>query len=474
MKGEITIFFLLIYLCFCNVVQGQKVQYSRQTIKNPYAASMQLVGNIGGYHHLLFFNENKSPVIQVFDSRLQLYSKKEIDFKIRSNSDIRVIRFKEYYYLYVHVLKSADHDLFKIDGQGNIHALSKELRLVISRDLNQTQSTIQLINHKEQLHIIAHTYFDDIRRIGSSMIELNSELNVVNKRKALYSFNYREDRLQQFLFTDDFLLVLKKSRNAQTGNSLDLIKVDLQSGKSFINSFNSASHLYTDPAFSFNKKDSTILVYSMLREPLNSSVMQRSIVFIKLDDSLKEVTPVKLLQDQFKNNTTINFLLLGGASSFWINMSNNLRYQGNSNTTSLSDFDINDPANADLAMPPVYFSGYDQPKAVRFTVLDEAFKIVNDSLIANKKIYNVQPRPFAQFTLHQKPSLLLVQNLTSRQKTLLLVNTDVNGRVNSTDIRVVNKYDCLLPQLQVIDETSVIFPYLYKNEIGLIKLTVDK
>ena len=155
-------------------------------------------------------------------------------------------------------------------------------------------------------------------------------------------------------------------------------------------------------------------------------------------------------------------------------MSNNLRYQGNSNTTSLSDFDINDPANADLAMPPVYFSGYDQPKAVRFTVLDEAFKIANDSLIANKKIYNVQPRPFAQFTLHQKPSLLLVQNLTSRQKTLLLVNTDVNGRVNSTDIRVVNKYDCLLPQLQVIDETSVIFPYLYKNEIGLIKLTVDK
>src|SRR5688572_23776015 len=175
MKGEITVIFLFIYLCFCNVVQGQKVQYSRQTIKNPYAASMQLVGNIGGYHHFLFFNENKSPVIQVFDSRLQLYSKKEIDFKIRSNSDIRVIRFKEHYYLYVHVLKSADHDLFKIDGQGNVHALSKELQSVISKDLNQTQSTIQLINHKEQLNIIAHNYFYYIRRIGRIMILLNTE-----------------------------------------------------------------------------------------------------------------------------------------------------------------------------------------------------------------------------------------------------------------------------------------------------------
>ena len=57
MKRKIIVFFLFISLYFCNGVDGQKVQYSRQTIKNPYAASMQLVGNVGGYHHFLFFDE---------------------------------------------------------------------------------------------------------------------------------------------------------------------------------------------------------------------------------------------------------------------------------------------------------------------------------------------------------------------------------------------------------------------------------
>ncbi|MGZ8537806.1 MAG: hypothetical protein ACXWV9_06045, partial [Flavisolibacter sp.] len=95
-------------------------------------------------------------------------------------------------------------------------------------------------------------------------------------------------------------------------------------------------------------------------------------------------------------------------------------------------------------------------------------------LVANKKIYNVQPRPFARFILNHSAYLLLVQNLTSRQKALLLVNSDAKGAVYSTDVRIINKYDCLLPQLQVVDDESVIFPYLHKNEIGLIKVTIDK
>ena len=181
-------------------------------MQNPYAASMQLVGNVGGFHHLLFFNENKSPAIYVFDSRLQLQYKKEIDFKIRGNTDVRVIRFAGYYYLYVHMLKSSIHDLFKIDGKGNVHSLTKAFQMIVDRDLNQTRSTLQLINQNEQLHIVAHTYFDEIKKIGSNVIQLNVDFNTVNKRKVLYNFNYEEERLQQFLLTDDHLLVLKISR----------------------------------------------------------------------------------------------------------------------------------------------------------------------------------------------------------------------------------------------------------------------
>src|SRR5690349_16583669 len=134
MIRKISGLFFIIYFCFSYCVQGQKVQYSRQTIQNPNANSMHLVGNIRGFHHLLFFTANKHPVVYIFDSKLQLYSKKEIDIKINGNSDIRLVRFQDYYYLYVHVVNSNAHDMFKIDGEGKVTSISKNLQVLVDSE----------------------------------------------------------------------------------------------------------------------------------------------------------------------------------------------------------------------------------------------------------------------------------------------------------------------------------------------------
>ena len=100
----------------------------------PYADAMQLVANIEGHHHMVCFNANKAPVISIFDSQLQLLEQKEIDLKLKENSDLRLLPFKDFYFLYAHTLGTTKHELFKIDGKGEVTSLSKAFQQLLKRN----------------------------------------------------------------------------------------------------------------------------------------------------------------------------------------------------------------------------------------------------------------------------------------------------------------------------------------------------
>ncbi|RYZ30863.1 MAG: hypothetical protein EOO10_01300, partial [Chitinophagaceae bacterium] len=63
------------------VLHGQKIQYSRQTIEYPMADAAQLVADVAGNHHLLYFTAGKKPKLFIFNKQLQLVDEKELEQK---------------------------------------------------------------------------------------------------------------------------------------------------------------------------------------------------------------------------------------------------------------------------------------------------------------------------------------------------------------------------------------------------------
>jgi hypothetical protein len=314
--------------------------------------------------------------------------------------------------------------------------------------------------------------------MGSTVVALDKEFNSLSKQKVFYSFDKDNETLQQSLLTGNNLLLLKTSRNEEKGNSLDVVKVDLTIGQSISNSFNSGLHLYVNPSISYSPKDSSILVHAVVREPAGSGRAQRNVFINRLNFSLQEQAPLTLLKSQFRNNPAATYLLVEGASPCWLNVTGNIRVPGRTSTASLAQSFITDDAGvvrlSRTSLPSFTTPEYNQPTAIRFTVLNENLKPVRDTLIPNSKtIFDVQPRPYAQFAMNNKSYLILIQNFSSKRRGLLMVNTVAGGGLTTSDIRVFDRYDYQLPQLQAVGNSYFIMPYTHRNEIGLVKIKME-
>jgi hypothetical protein len=472
MKKILLLYFVLI--SFFPQSYAQKIQYSRQTIASPFADVMQLVADVGGYHHLVCFTANKPTRVYIFDAQLQLKEQKQVDLRASENCDIRLIAFKNFYLLYIHTMGSERHELYKISGDGKLTPLSQSFQNLLTKEIGKVTSTVQIVNKNEEIFLLTHTFYDEIQKMGSSVIELDQELNPVMIRKVLYAFS-NDETLQQAMLEGNDLLVLKTLKNNETGNSLDMVKVDLLTGHSIMYSYNSGAHMYFNPAFRYNNKDSTILVYSIIREPAISGG-QRTVFLSLLNDSLQQIQPLKLLKGQFKNNITENFLLLNGPSSCWINLSNRLRIvrvrssnAGSFNMDEIPGLGIGRLNNMEMQTR----SDYTQPTGVRFTILDENFKMVRDSTVPNsRKVSDLEPRPFSQFTMNNKAYLLMIQNFTSSRRGLLLVSRNENNQLATEDIPVFDRFEYLLSLFRTVNNRYVILPYTHKNDIGLVKIKI--
>ena len=73
--------------------------------------------------------------------------------------------------------------------------------------------------------------------MGSSVAQLDGELNLILFRKVLYDFNGDVDVLRQADLSGNFLLILKTSKAGEQGNALDLVKIDLSDGQLLSHSF---------------------------------------------------------------------------------------------------------------------------------------------------------------------------------------------------------------------------------------------
>ena len=455
-----------------------QIQYTRQTIQAPLAGIMQLVANVGGAHHLLYFHSNRNPVIYVYNSLLQSYTKKEIDVKPRGSNDINILQFKDHYLLYFHSPGSGRHQLIIVKPDGSSKNISSCLNRTSDSSWNRSKATFQLFNQNEQLVLLSHTYYDVIKKIGSTRVKMNREMVPVSISKVLFDFDRSTEILGQVVLSDYDLLVMKTGRNMNSGNEIGISRINFATGHAVIKTFDAGPHLYVNPSFRFNA-DSSLLVSSLLKEFTGTSSGVKTVFVCNLGDSLQELAPVTLLKNQFRKNAADNFLLLGEDHQSWLHMGGYVNRTATRNRIDMRDYgnytESNFNLQTDVYRPSDYYSGSGAPTAIRFSFLNNQLKTIGDTVVANSgNTFDVLPRPFGRFVMNNKAYLVLVQNFTPKRRGLLLVSAGKDGKFQTEDISVYDRYEYQLSQLKAVGNEYFIVPYTYKNETGLVKVRIKE
>ncbi|HEY6956335.1 MAG TPA: hypothetical protein VI385_13890 [Flavisolibacter sp.] len=469
MKRSVIIFVLLFFL-FSNCY-SQSIQYSKGNIKVDDPAQAQLVSNLQGYNHLITFSYNKKPIIHIFDDHLRLLEQRQLDFLIRKDCDVKIVSFAGYYYLTIHIFQPSFYEVWKVDKEGRSVRLSKECMALFDTVFKDRSPALQLVNINGKLFALAQTYIDSLKAIRCKLARLDDQFAALKAMTLGYPFDNETDFLQQVSLWENALFVLKSSRD-NPGNSLSLMKVELDTGDITTTSFDTGFQTNWNPGFLFSPIDSTLLVYSTIIQTDINRRVRRNVLISRLDNQLKERTPVTVLKHQFTQNTASNFLFIKGRPSVWLNVNTNRRVQGPAfriNPTPRIGSAIATPYMIYTYPNDYYYKG---PTGVRFTVMDTQFKTRADTLVANdKKVIEVQSYPFGQFTIGDRVYLVLTQNFTAKRKGLIIFSSDDNGKLAEKGLPVFDKYDYLLSQLQAFDN-SFIVPYSYKKEMGLMKVTL--
>ena len=466
---------LFLFLACQETMHGQKIQYSRQTVRSLTVDAMQLVANVRGNHHLLCFTANKKPKVYVFNRLLQLVSERELEIKVAQATDVRIVNFTGYYYLYLHFPEKKSRSFFKINSDGEAEDMTTTLLNALDSAGIHKTANFQLLNHHNELFLLTHSYFAAAKQINSKIVKLDGKMDSTNITLASFPFDATHETLQQSMLAGDGLLVLKTVRNENNGNSLEVVKFDLNSGDVLSNVFYSASHMYSSPGFKYNEKDSSLLIYSTLREPLAAARQQRIVFISRLNDSLQQVTPISLLKTQFRNNAGTNFLFLDGVQPHWLSFSHDFRIRtavSRTNEVGINASGSGFPAVPNRGYSP-YVLNYSQPTAVRLTVLNEKLSTTKDTLVENNNsFFDLQPRPSAQFTMNNEAYLVLIQNFSNKKRGLVMLNADKRGELVTTPLPVYDRYEYNIGLLQPGNDYFIL-PYTHKSETGLLKITLS-
>jgi hypothetical protein len=465
MRKSLLIFYLL--LCLYGVSDAQKLQYSRGTFQVADPNETQLVPDIKGFQHILTFTYNQKPSIYIFDPQLQLKEKKRLDFTIKKDCDIKLLPFADHYFVYMYLFKPSAHQIWKVDEKGNAVSYAVKLQVIVDSFFKQHTVPLQFINVDGGLYLTGNTYFDTIKSIRTTIVQLDHELNPLRLEKVLYPFDRSRETLHQTVLTANALFLLKTSRDNQKGNTLDVVKVQLHTNKIVGYSVNTGFHSYWSPAFVLNK-DSSVLVYSILAER-----SQRIFLISRLGNELQELAPTTLLKSLFRQNTASDFISVQD-QSLWLNLTVNRRIQRISGVR-VSPGNYNSIERGTSSYRYGDYTGRNQPAAIRFSLLDSQFKIKKDSLVENdRKIIEVTSYPFAQFKTGTKTYLVLTQNFSAKRKGLLLVSQEDNDQLSMVSLPVYDRFDYLLNQLKSSDKNYFIVPYTNKNEMGLLKVSLKE
>jgi len=461
------------FLFCCKITAAQKIQYSKSVLKTPGGGDMQLIADVNGFHHLIHFSNVKKPVIHIFNDQLQLHSIRELNVRLAENADIRLLKVKDYYVLYAHTQRPLQHQLIKIYGNGAISDISYLLNNPADSSWNKSKATFQLFNIDNNFFLVSHTYYNDIKKIKTTIVKLDPERKAEVVTTLLFPFNIRTDELREVTLSRNNLFIVKTSQDEAGTSILTLLKINSASGNILSKQFESGKYLYSSPTIRYNNEDSSVFIYSLLRTPPGFRGVRPGAFMVRLNHSLSEIAPISIIPDVFKDNTASSFVVEKNKTTGWLHFS---PAPTNRRTGVRVNRDVFSSIDPDFMYTQTYDYSYytSAPTAVKMTLLNSKLEKEKDSLIKNNgNYYKIHPAPYARFVMHNTSYLLLVQELVAKKKGLLLVYPNEQGYFNTVPVRVYHQFNFLLSLLQTVGDNYFVVPFTNKTEMGLMKVTLN-
>lgn len=463
---------ILFFIC-CKIGAAQKIQYSKSVLKTPGGGDMRLIADVNGFHHLIHFSNVKKPVIHIFNEQLQLQATKELNIKLAENADIRLLKVNDYYVLYAHTHKPLQHQLLKIYGNGTVSDISYLINDPSDSAWNKSSATFQLFNIDDKFFLVSHTYYNNIKKIKSTIVKLEPERKAEVVTRLIFPFNIRSDQLREVTLNSKNLFIVKTSKDEAGTSILTVLKINCASGDILSKQFESGKYLYASPTIRYNNADSSTFIYSLLHTPPGYRGVRPGAFMVRLNHTLNEIAPISILPDVFKDNTASSFIVEKNKTTGWLHFS---LAPTNRKTGVVVSKDVYSTLDPDFVYSQTYNYSYftSAPTAVRMTLLNNKLEKEMDSLVKNNgNYYKIHPWPYAQFVMHNTSYLLLVQELVAKKKGLLLVYPNENGYFNTVPVRVYDKFNFILSLLQTVGDNYFIVPFTNKTELGLMKVTLN-
>jgi hypothetical protein len=462
---------ILAFLISCFSLHAQHTSFSHQTAFVRYQDSIQLVANIGQHHHLFVMRPSRPPVLYIYDRALNLIGNRELPFRINNAEDVQILPLSGFYYLYLYEPNGGKFRLWRISEFGETKEITAPLKKLVSAEMDSAAITPRLSTFGGQLYLMSHKYFPDLGQVVTTLVLTDDSLRPVEVKRAGFEFDLELDRIQQVMVIDrDHILMLKQGKR-EGGIYLEMFKIDMNTGVVAGRLFNTSSYVFSQPRMVFNPDDSTTVLHALVTEAIGNRP-QRNVFLTKLDRSLNEIIPSTL----HRFTSPYYFVLPGDPASSWLCFFNGLY------AAAVMSRDANwqrsyDPGglNAQKAIvPPRTYgrNGRDITKSIKISLLNSRFRMVRDSFIINDDKYPIIPDAYGNFKAGGINYLLMKQRLPSKSVGLLLVYPQ-NGKLVTTDIPVYNRYEYLLPQVQETGDGSVLIPYVFKQEAGLMKLSTS-
>lgn len=465
-------------------LSAQKASYSRQTIRVQYGNVAQLIANISTYNHLLIVRQKKRPLLHIFDHGLKLQHSKELPFSFPGNFDIQIFKFPGHYFLFTYDKRSKRYQFYKVDHLGNVSDMLPRFRSLVATYFKDTAAIIQVGSDSTNLYLTTKVYYPHLDKLHITEIKTDPLLNYVQFDGIALPFDLSKERLYQVLaLNNEQLVLLKGVQNDKTENLLEVMKVNKSTGIIESVQFNFHFNMYVDPGLKYNRIDSTILVYSEIREASIATNPRRFLMMSKLDSSLHPVVPATLKRYE----TRYSFYLYKNNHDQWLNFSGKTLNMYSSGLFPVRSYVANnyyyrtpDKLGNDIFYQTLQrstpFTGRSNGGyySIKFSIIDDQFKEVSDSTFFNNINGGaLMADGFGRFRRKNKSFLMMKQQLTARNIGLVLIGSNDRDEIEITEVPVYNRYNYILSQLQQVDNGSAIMPFTKGHEAGLMKIRFE-
>ena len=309
---------LLFAFLTTSVADAQTLQYSRHLIRDPQAERMQLVAGIDGYHHLISFNSNEEPVIDIFNEALAPAGKNKIGMTTPDKPFFNILPFSNHYLLYTKAQGNNRYRFFKINRTGDPSDITDLLSPFIPTAGNRSGQALELINQNEQLILLTYQYADTLKSIQATITRFDYDYKATYQSIITFPFHQRNEKLLQLALYHQQLYLLKEKKTKESLPVLEVMKLGLDNKKLYSKEFVSNGNPFYTPKFFLRPADSTVLVTALLPQSDKKKEISYVVFLSRLGDSLQELSAPVLLKGEIHSDLSLNMILTDQRSNGWI------------------------------------------------------------------------------------------------------------------------------------------------------------